>query len=237
MYLTMQLTGPLLKPDIAFDISFPSLDSELRNYAESKMRSVRLDPNELNRQVFGLLVLGQFLPSGYTIQAGDVGINTVSEMLSNQLSIYLTEFFSEFLTGKNLIQGIDFDISFNRFSSNDNLDPTNPTASYTNSELRTRLKVIVNDRISVQSGFNFGNQTYTGTNGLLAGEFVIEYVLTKDRRLKIRAYAGTETDIASGRRNKTGFALSYKREFDSFSELFEASNKRKAKRNLSKTGQ
>ncbi len=235
--LTMQLTGQLLKPDIAFDISFPNLDSGLRNYAENKMRSVRLDPNELNRQVFGLLVLGQFLPSGYTIQAGDVGINTVSEMLSNQLSIYLTEFFSEFLTGKNLIQGIDFDISFNRFSTASGIDPGNPTANYTNSELRTRLKVIVNDRISVQAGGNFGNQALTGTNGLLAGEFVIEYILTKDRRLKLRAYAGTEADFASGRRTRTGFALSYKREFDSFSELFDANSKKRQLRKQNNIGQ
>lgn len=231
--LGMKLTGKLLKPDIAFDITFPNLDSELRNYAENKMRTVRLDPNELNRQVFGLLVLGQFLPSGYTIQASEVGINTVSEMLSNQLSIYLTEFFSEFLTGSNLVQGIDFDISFNRFSST--FDPDNPANSYTNNELRTRLKVIVNDRISVQAGGNFGNQAYTGgTNGLLAGEFVLEYVLSKDRRLKLRMYAGTEADIASGRRNRQGVALSYKREFDSFSELLDARKRKKEKRQLLK---
>ncbi len=233
--LTMQLTGQLLKPDIAFDISFPSLDSELKNYAENKMRTVRLDPNELNRQVFGLLMLGQFLPSGYTIQAGDVGINTVSEMLSNQLSIYLTEFVSEFFTGKSLIQGIDFDISYNRFTSN-NFDAENPTSSYTNNEFRTKLKVIVNDRISVQSGLNFGNETYTGNNGLLGGEFIIEYVLTKDRRLKLKVYGGTEADITGGSRKQGGVALSYKREFDSFSELFEASRSKREKRIQKRTG-
>jgi hypothetical protein len=219
--LTMELTGRLLKPDIAFEISFPNLDSELKNYAENKMRTVRQDPNELNRQVFGLLMLGQFLPSGYTIQAGDVGINTVSEMLSNQLSMYLTEFVSEFFTGKKLIQGIDFDISYNRFTSSD-IDPQNP-GSYTNNELRTRLKVIVNDRISVQAGGNFGSTSYSNNaNGLLGGEFIIEYVLTQDRRLKIKAYGGSEADFGGGFRKRGGVSLSYRREFDSFSELFES---------------
>ncbi len=228
--LTMGLSGKLLRPDISFDIGFPNLDSELRNYAENKMRTVRLDPNELNRQVFGLLVLGQFLPSGYTIQAGDVGINTVSEMLSNQFSMFVTEMFSEFLTGSNLIKGIDFDISFNRFTSTG--DVRDPANSYTNNELRTRLKVIVSDRFSVQGGVNVGNQTYRNTNGLLASEFVLEYVLTKDRRLKLRVYAGSEADIASGRRNRQGVALNYKREFDSFSELLEARKQKKEKRKL-----
>ncbi len=234
--LTMQLTGQLLKPDIAFDISFPSLDSELKNYAESKMRTVRLDPNELNRQVFGLLMLGQFLPSGYTIQAGDVGINTVSEMLSNQLSIYFTDFIMEFLTGKKLIQGIDFDISYNRYTSN-SFDPDNISTSYTNNELRTRLKVIVNDRISVQAGGNFGNEAFTGNNGLLGGEFTIEYVLTKDRRLKLKAYGDTEADFTGGFRKRGGIALNYKREFDNFSELFEGRKSKREARKLKKTGQ
>lgn len=229
--LNMKLTGKLLKPDIAFDIKFSNLPAELRNYCENKMRTVRNDPNELNRQVFGLLILQQFLPSGYTIQAGDVGINTVGEMLSNQLSLYVTEFFSEFLTGNNLVQGIDFDISFNRFT---NASINDPLANVANNELRTRLKVIVNDRISLQAGGNFGNQTYTGNNGLLAGEFVIEYVLTKDRRLKLRAFAGTEADIASSRRNRQGIALTYKRDFDSFKELFNLMSQKKKKKTLTK---
>ncbi|MBI5915810.1 MAG: translocation/assembly module TamB domain-containing protein [Bacteroidetes bacterium] len=236
--LTMKMTGKLLQPDIAFDITFPSLDSELRNYAENKMRTVRLDPNELNRQVFGLLVLGQFLPSGYTIQAGELGINTVSEMLSNQLSIYLTDFVSEFFTGSNLIQGIDFDISYNRYSTG-TFDPTDPAAAYTSSELRGRLKVIVNDRISIQGGVSgvvgSSNQVYTGNNGQLSGDFQIEYVISKDRRLTIKAYNSTEADLAGGRRIKRGAGLSYRKEFDSFQELVN-SRKKQAKRAERKLG-
>ncbi len=230
--LTMGLTGKLLKPDIQFHISFPGIPSEVRTYVENKMRTVRLDANELNRQVFGLLILGQFLPSGYSIQAGDIGINTLSEMLSNQASIYLTEFFSEFLTGSNLIQGIDLDISFNRFTAG--FDPSNPANSFTNNEVRAKVNVIVNDRFSVQAGGNFGSQSYTGTSGFWASEFVLEYVLTKDRRLKLRMYAGTESDPTLGRRSRQGLALSYKREFDTFAELFELSKMQREKRRLKK---
>ena len=231
--LKMELTGQLLQPDIVFDIEFPSLDSELRNYAENKMRTIRQDPNELNRQVFGLLVLGQFLPSGYTIQAGDVGINTLSEMLSNQLSIYLTEFVSEFFTGSKLIQGIDLDISYNRYSAGSTTDPTDPTAAYTTSELQGRLKVIVNDRIAIKLGGNFDvggtSQLYTSNSAFLSGEFQIEYVISKDRRLKIKAYNSTEPDFAGGRRNKYGAGLSFRKEFDSINELINFRKKKKLK--------
>ncbi len=229
--LKMQLTGQLLQPDIAFDIGFPNLDSELRNYAESKMRTIRQDPNELNRQVFGLLILGQFLPSGYTIQAGDVGINTLSEMLSNQLSIYLTEFVSEFFTGSNLIQGIDLDISYNRFSAGTTADPTDPTAGYITNELQGRLKVIVNDRISIKGGLDFdlsgSSQIYTTNSAFLTHEVQIEYVISKDRRLKIKVYNSTEPDFAGGRRIRTGAGLSFRKEFDSIHELVNFRKKKK----------
>lgn len=217
--LKMNLKGNLLKPDIDFDIGFPALNSELRNIAENKMRTIRQDPNELNRQVFGLLVLGQFLPSDYTLQAGNAGINTISEMLSNQLSIYLTEFVSELFTGSNIIQGIDLDISYNRY---DGGVIDNSTFS-TGSELRGLLKVMVSDKVSILVGGNFdvggGSQVYATNSSLLASEFIIEYVLTKDRRLKIKAYNRTEPDIAGGRRNKTGAGLSFRKEFDNIADL------------------
>ncbi len=225
--LKMNLSGQLLKPDIAFDIKFPNLDSELRNFAENKMRAIRQDPNELNRQVFGLLILGQFLPSGYTIQASDVGINTLSEMLSNQLSIYLTEFVSEFFAGSNLIKGIDLDISYNRYSAGGGAtDPTNPTLAYTSNELQGRLNVIINDRFSIRMGGNFdvsggNNQLYASNSGFLSGDFQLEYVITKDKRLKIKVYNSTEPDFAGGRRNKYGVGLSFRKEFDSLQELVE----------------
>ena len=234
--LKMELTGSLLKPDIAFDIDFPTLDSELRNFAENKMRTLRQDPNELNRQVFGLLILQQFLPSGFTIQAGELGINTVSEMLSNQLSMYLTEFITEIFTGSNIIQGVDLDISYNRYSAG-STDPTDPAFAYTTSELRGRLKVIVSDRVSVHVGGNFdigsGSQIYTTNSALLGQEFQIDYVITKDRRLKLKAYQRLEPDFGGGRRLKIGGGLSFRKEFDSFSELVNF-RKKKEKAKLQK---
>jgi TamB, inner membrane protein subunit of TAM complex len=223
--LKMNLKGNLLKPAIDFDIGFPALSSELRNIAENKMRTIRQDPNELNRQVFGLLVLGQFLPSDYTLQAGEVGINTISEMLSSQLSIYLTEFVSEIFTGSNIIQGIDLDISYNRYNGS-----TIDNSSFsTGNELQGRMKVMVSDKVSILVGGNFdvggGSQVYTTNSSLLASEFMIEYVLTKDRRLKIKAYSSTEPDIAGGRSSKFGAGLSFRKEFDNIADLLNLKKK------------
>lgn len=230
--LKMELTGYLLQPNVNFDIDFPNLAIELRNYTDSKLRTIRQDQNELNRQVFGLLILKQFLPSGQRFQAADiglsVGINTVSEMVANQLSIYLTELLSEFITDGNLIAGIDIDLSYNK-SQLGSIDGAN--IDQTNSELETRLKIFVNDRLSLDFGGNFGlgdgANNPNPNNTLITGEFVIEYDLTKDKKFKIRAYNRTEPDIAGDRRRKTGFGLSFRKEFDSLKELMQSSKKKK----------
>ncbi len=229
--LKMKLKGDLFKPEISFDVEFPSLDTELRSLAENKLRIIRQDPNELNRQVFGLLVLGQFLPSDYTLQAQDVTINTLSEMLSNQLSIYVTEFLSELLSGNDIIQGIDLDLSYNRYGSGSFEGQNLPTSN----EVQGRVKVnLLSDRFSIKARGNFevgpGDNIYITNNGLVAHEFVIEYAITPDRRLKIRAYQSSEPDIGGGQRTKYGGGLSFRKEFDSLSELFNFIKKKRGKK-------
>ncbi len=224
--LYMNLTGKLLTPDIKFDIEFPSLDSELRGFAENKLRTIKRDENELNRQVFGLLVLGQFLPTGSSIQAGDVGLNTLSEMLSNQLSIYLTEFISELFTGSSIIKGIDLDLSYNRYTTDFSDPDVNP-----NNELRGRVKILVTDRVSFNYGteYDTGGSLYTNGSGQWANEFEVETVLTKDHRLILNVYNVYEPDFAGGRRNKIGGRVTYRKEFDSLKELVRQREKKKKK--------
>ncbi len=224
--LSMNLSGKLLTPDIKFDISFPDIDSELKSFAENKLRAIRSDENELNRQVFGLLVLGQFLPSGSTIQAGDVGFNTLSEMVSNQLSIFVTQWFSNFFTGEGLIKGIDVKLSVNRFTSQD-IDATDLNTS---SEVGGRVRLILSDKIAVNLGTEYGvtnSGISTINSGQWAGEFDLEWILTKDRRLTFKAYSTTDPDISGGRRVQYGGKFIYKKEFDSLKDLLKREKKRK----------
>ncbi|MDX1940823.1 MAG: translocation/assembly module TamB domain-containing protein, partial [Saprospiraceae bacterium] len=110
--LVMRLKGELLRPLINFDILFPALNGQLKAYTDSKMNLLRRDQNELNRQVFGLIVVGQFLPENVALQGSEILYNTVSEFVSNQLSLLLTELFSEVLADGRVLSGIDFDIAY-----------------------------------------------------------------------------------------------------------------------------
>ncbi|MEO1434535.1 MAG: translocation/assembly module TamB domain-containing protein, partial [Bacteroidota bacterium] len=231
--LTMHLEGSLLSPEITFDMEFPNLDPSLRAFVESKLATIRQDDNALNRQVFGLIVLGNFLPSGEGPQSAAqlvTGINTLSELLSNQLSIYLTDLLSEVVNDVGFISSIDFDINYRLYqieSSTGGIDNNNlnTTASQVQLGLKNRF---LDDRLIVNIGGNFdfaNNSAFVndaGQGAYIAGDFVIEYLITRDGRFRIRGYNRTESgfeNIEGSQRNRTGVGISYSTQFDNFGEF------------------
>jgi TamB, inner membrane protein subunit of TAM complex len=222
--VTMYLDGSLLKPNLRFDLSFPNISSRLKSLADSKLRQLTQDQGELSRQVFGLIVVGSFLPGNSAfIQNSDYlssGINTITQMLSNQLSSYLSGLASEWF-GRS-VSSIDFDIAYNEYR---NELSNNPSAStQTGRELQLRLSSgLFNDRVTIQFGSNFGLGSTPGLNtgnGFLGNDFVIEIQLTQDRRWRLKAYQRSEPDIgASGIRNRFGAGFSFRQEYDSFLSL------------------
>ncbi len=224
--LEMILKGKLLQPDISFDIDFPSLDVALSGYVESKLRIVQQDKNELNQQVFGLIVLGNFIPSGASSSLAntnpvDIGVNTLSEVLSTQLSTYLTDLLQEAVSEFGFISDINFDIGYNRY---DLASLEDPTTSETGGELNLLLQnSFVNNRLIVSIGGNIdvgGTNTSATGGAFVAGDFSIEYKITPDGRFSIKAYQSLDEGL-EGRENRTGIGLSYKRQFDTFDEFIE----------------
>lgn len=226
--LIMKLSGELLKPTVGFDIQFPRiLSDDLRRYTDTKMRILAQDQNEMNRQVFGLIVIGQFLPSQFGLPGQElaIGINTMTEMLSQQLSLYLTGLVSEWLTEGGLISGIDFDIAYNYMQG---VDLNDPDQVYRTNELQVRLKnYFFDDRLAVNVGGNFDltgganipGATPNSSGVFFAGDLAVEYFLTRDQNLKIRFYQSTQPEIGGGSRNRTGLGLSFRREFETFEDF------------------
>ena len=244
--LTMLLQGKLLKPTINFDIDFPELSGELRTYASSKIRLLRQDQNELNRQVFGLIVTGQFLPSfsNYiSVVNTDLAVSTLSEVLANQISIYLTDILSDLITDYDNFTGIDFDLDFSTYQNAGVVDAGQDFQN-TGSTVQVNLKPsFYNNRLSFNLGteFNVDDDAYGSTaraGAFSAGDFIVEYALSKDRRLKLKAYASRESSIGGGTRQRFGGGLSYRTQFDTYREFFDGmktgvkSLRRKLKNNI-----
>jgi len=235
VFLALNISGSLLRPEIDFNIDIPDIDPRLKSAIETKLTLLEEDENEQNRQVFGLLVLNRFLPTPNTaisenvesnataaIGVGDVN-NTVSEFLSNQFSKYVSEFLNTFL------EDVDFNINYRSYENEVSLE--NPDLLENRRELQLALtKRFFNDRVTIDVGgdFDFGGTTTAGgepsdnknstTN--IAGDFIIEYSIREDGRIRLKAFRKSDYDIFSqGNRNKTGMSVFYREEFDKIGEI------------------
>ncbi len=212
--LRMNLRGDLQRPTVTFDIGLPELQGQIRNYVNSALSLIKQDENYLNRQVFGLIVVGQFLPTFNEFQAQSVGFNTISELFSNQLSYLLTELFTSLAGTNSALSGIDFDVNLQNNSSLSGVG-----GGGVGNDLRTRLRTyFLEDRLEIGVGVSVG-QTGVNQGSLTAGNFEVVYAISDDRRLRLKAFVSRNIDFGNANRTRAGVGVTYRREFDSFRDL------------------
>ncbi len=239
--LTMTLTGSLLHPNITFDINFPSLTGEIKGYADSKIRALKANESAMSEQVVLLLVTRSFLPTTSGVVNSNTlskGIdNTLSELISTTLSSYLGGLLSNLIPQGQFLSGIDFEVSAD-------LPITSSTPTVENgqlkdpnaSEYRANLPLeFFNDRLSVNVGGNYVTGSTYYANSQFGGDVTFEWRITPDGRLKIRAYNRNDVTV-EGHKNKIGVGLAYRREYDSFSEIFKKKKKKQAVPEIQKSG-
>jgi TamB, inner membrane protein subunit of TAM complex len=227
--LLLKLKGPLQNPEVAFDIRPIDPDPLIRTLVDNKVQIIRNNETELNKQVFGLLVMNRFLPTSTSLFGNDISngksisgnvANTMSEFLSSQLSLYLSNFFDN-------INVKDFDVNLN-FKQYDQVDLANADNNFnTRRELQLALtKRFFSNRLSINVGGNvdFGSNTVTQNstkNTYYTGDFQIEYNLDKSGVWRAKAFNKYDYDNFNQRnRNRTGLGLSFRKDFDNWGDLF-----------------
>ncbi len=219
----LNLKDQLLKPTISFDIILPdssyTVGPDVVSTVNTRLDQVRQDPNELNKQVLGVLVLGHFIGDNpLQSQGGSSGVggairNSVSSLLSDQLNK---------LAG-NLIGGVQ--LSFDLTSGEDYSTGTAQNRTDLNVGLS---KQFLNDRVTVTVGNNFNlegqNQPGQKTTDI-AGNVSVNYKLTKDGRYMIRAYRRDEFIVIEGEVVETGVGFTITYDFNKFKELFAKKSK------------
>ena len=222
--VALNLKNQLLKPDISFDITLPdssyTVSPQVISTVNARLDQVRQDPNELNKQVLGVLVLGHFIGDNPLQSAGgSTGVegairNSVSGLLSDQLNK---------LAG-NLIGGVQ--LSFDLTSGADYSSGVEQNRTDLNVGLS---KQFLNDRITVTVGNNFNlegqNQPGQKTTDI-AGNLSVNYKLTKDGRYLIRAYRKDEYVVVEGEVVETGLGFSLTYDYNRFKELFAKRSKK-----------
>jgi translocation and assembly module TamB len=211
----LYLDGDLLKPEITFGLDMPENErGEFGGNVYSQVRQLGEQEAELNRQVFSLLVLNRFFPSGGSDGSSGgteaLARNSVSQLLSDQLNNFSNQLFGD----------SGFEVGFEVDSY------TNGQGGKSQTELNVSAQqTLFNDRLTVQVGSQFdveGNSQTSQNAGAILGNVSIEYTLTENGRFKIRAFRKNQFEsIIDGQLIVTGLGVVFNREFNSFRQLWE----------------
>jgi hypothetical protein len=228
--LLMDIKGALFTPQIDFKINVSDVIQRLQNPVALALREIHADKNELNRQVFGLIVLQQFLPletnNVNVVSSGiNTGISTLTELVSQQFSRYINDLLVGVVKEVDFISSLEFDFNFNIRDS----ESQNIRSRTSNVRLGSDVKFL-DDRLRVYAGANLDiasdDDLGLDNGNYIGGDFIIEYFITEDGRLRVKAYNRTENTIL-GRSMRTGVGLSYRKEFNSLQELVDEAKKNK----------
>jgi len=206
VYLMMD--GKLLEPDITFDVNLPSLP-------ETDIANQLLDPRttsqqDMNEQAFALLLTNSFFAQGSGVSAlGVAGQTTTYEMMSNQFSNWVSQYFDNVDIGVNYRPG------------------DNMAGNQTEVNLSTEL---FNDRVLVEvNGRVQGNNTSTEDANEVMGEFNVEYRINEAMRARVFNEANNYNPANINQSPYTqGVGVFYRKEFDSFLKDFFKKDKRRS---------
>ncbi|MCU0333658.1 MAG: translocation/assembly module TamB [Chitinophagaceae bacterium] len=219
VYVNARLRGQLSKPEIDFSISFPQGSPMQNNVSvQQVLRRIDADKSEMLRQVTYLIVFKAFAPYKEGIGARnpgtDLAVNTISDLLSNQMGKILTNFIQD-ITGD---RSLNIDFSTELYNSGSLLGGTSgqTATGYDRVNFNFMLnRSYFNNRVVVNVGSDFDlnvrNTTTTGFQFL--PDVSVEFILTNNRRLRAIVFKKDALDFA-GRRNRAGVSLSYRKEFE-----------------------
>ncbi|MFT5569903.1 MAG: hypothetical protein ACI9RP_001953, partial [Cyclobacteriaceae bacterium] len=221
----LKMTGPMLAPDIGFklELSDQTNTGTITDSWNSGIARINSNEEELKQQVFSLLILRKFTPRdqfvlGSTAQAASGIGSSVSELVSNQLSYWLSQ------VDDNL--EIDFDI--NSLSAD----------AFNTFQLRLAYSFL-DGRLRVTRGGGVTTiveeSAETDLNTIL-GDWSVEYLLTEDGKVRMRFFSrnnqnGSNTvQTALQQGSESGLSLQYVTSFDEFKDIL--SKSRESKQNF-----
>ncbi|OWP64398.1 hypothetical protein CDA63_03200 [Hymenobacter amundsenii] len=214
----MNLTGPILQPIIKLNLEFNDIPSSLEGDLAPFLSAIRNDEQELNRQVFSLVVFRQLTPPGSLavtrLEGGNNALgNSLGQILSTQLGLLTSQI------DPNL------EISFN----------INGLSAEDLAALQLRLSYsFLNGRLRITRDGSFGSNTTSGSVGnvpvasaqtSVIGDLSLEYYLRPDGKFRAKLrYETTPRDLTGLSQGvnqaRAGISLLHTEQFDTFRELF-----------------
>ena len=188
----LSVDGNMTSPNITFDIELPTLTQDV----ERKVKSIISTDDMMNRQIIYLLALNRFYTPEYMGVSGNggelaaVASSTISSQLSNILA-QLTDKFSvspSFRSDKGDFSDIEVDVA-----------------------LSSKL---LNNRLLINGNFGYRDRSNSSTT--FVGDFDVEYLLSKNGNLRLKAYNHFNDQNYYLREALTtqGIGVVYRKDFD-----------------------
>ena len=186
----LDIDGSLMAPEIGFRLDMPaSSRAAHRGEVYSKILDINTKEAEVNKQVFGLLILRTFVGEN-PLEASSGGDLTnsarmsASKLLSQQLNR---------LSSK--IKGVELSVNVNSYEDYS----TGQAQGRTQAELGVS-KTLFGDRLIVKMTGNVdieGTSTQTSASDYI-GDIALEYKMTADGRIRVTGFRNSNYDFIDG---------------------------------------
>lgn len=216
-YVFLNIDGELLEPKIAFSLDMPEDEQgAIGGQVYGRIQQLNNQEDELNRQVFSLLVLNRFYPdSGSDGSEGgmaSIARDNLNDAVADQLNI-----FTDKLLGTS---GFELDFGLNSFTDYQGNSP----------QQRTQLdiaaqKKLFDDRVIVRVGseVDIEGSNSNGEETPIIGNVSVEYLLTESGRYRLKGFSRNEFEnVIDGQTVVSGIALIFTQEFNKYNELWDA---------------
>jgi len=212
----LNIDGELMQPVLTFDLDMPEDEQgAIGGQVYGRVQQINQQEEELNKQVFSLLVLNRFFPESGSdgSQGGAMSIarNNINQALSERMNK-----FSDQLLGST---GVELDFGLDSFTD----------YGEEGSQERTQLDItarkrLFNDRVIVSVGSEVdiqGSNQNPDERSPVIGNVSVEYLLTENGRFRLKGFRRNQFEnVIDGQLIVSGIALIFTREFDKFAELF-----------------
>ncbi|MFD2571171.1 translocation/assembly module TamB domain-containing protein [Spirosoma soli] len=235
--VALTISNNLAAPKLDFDIRLPEAEdgssggiasNAFATTIENKLKTLRQDQSQINKQVFALLILNRFLPEntsdffsgnnnsgGLNNQAENLARNSVSKLISDQLG----------RLASGVLKG--FDVDFNLLSQTGSAN-TGGTTNGARTDLNVGLsRSFLAGRVTVSVGKNFVLENAAGaatSNNQVFDNLSANYNVTRDGRYVLRAYRRNDYQaILDGYIIETGVGFVITVDYNTFSDIFQRS--------------
>lgn len=213
----LNIKGELMQPQLSFNLDMPEdHQGAVGGQVYSTVRQLNQQEEELNKQVFSLLVFNRFFPESGSDGSGGGAAAIARDNLNQALSGQLNAL-SDKLLGES---GVELDFGLDSYTDYQGSSPQERTQL----DITARKKLF-DDRVIVSVGSEVdiqGSNQEPGQENPLIGNVSLEYLLTEDGRYRLKGFRKNEYEnIIDGQLIVSGIALIFTREFNKYKELFE----------------